>query len=88
MSDENVKLKPFPTFQSDKEAEDFVDNADLSEYDFSGFKPMKFELRRKDKQINLRMPEPMVEAVKARAKERGIPYQRFIREAIEKALAG
>jgi predicted DNA binding CopG/RHH family protein len=32
------------------------------------------------------MPESLVRAVKARAAERGIPYQRFIREAIEKAL--
>ncbi|MCP3701872.1 MAG: hypothetical protein GY954_02950, partial [Alteromonas sp.] len=37
-------------------------------------------------QINMRMPENLIEAVKAKAKLRGIPYQRFIRETLEKAL--
>jgi predicted DNA binding CopG/RHH family protein len=32
------------------------------------------------------MPEGLVKAIKDRAKARGIPYQRFIREALEKAL--
>lgn len=85
-SDNSRKLKKFPRFETDEEAERFVDEADLSEYDFSGFKPMRFEIKRKDKQINIRMPEDMLDAVKARAKERNIPYQRFIREAIEQAL--
>lgn len=87
MSDSGRALKPLPTFRTDKEAEDFVDNADLTEYDLSGGRFMRFELRRKDKQINIRMPEDMLDAVKARAKARDIPYQRFIREAIEDALS-
>lgn len=86
MSGSETKLKPLPTFRTDKEAEDFVDNADLREYDLSGGRFVRFELRRKDRQVNLRMPQDMLDAVKARAKARDIPYQRFIREAIEKAL--
>lgn len=86
MSSSETKLKPLPTFRTDKEAEDFVDNADLTEYDLSGGRFVRFELRRKDRQVNLRMPQDMLDAVKARAKARDIPYQRFIREAIEKAL--
>jgi predicted DNA binding CopG/RHH family protein len=31
-------------------------------------------------QINMRVPKPLLAAVKARAKARGIPYTRFIRE--------
>lgn len=41
-------LKPFPRFATDEEAEHFVDTADLSEYDFSGFRPMRFEFEPKD----------------------------------------
>ncbi|MBU4527765.1 MAG: BrnA antitoxin family protein [Hoeflea sp.] len=78
--------KQFPRFDSDAEAERFVDTADLSEYDLSQFKPMRFEIEKKTKQINLRMPESLVDALKARAKQRNIPYQRLIREAIENAL--
>jgi predicted DNA binding CopG/RHH family protein len=79
--------KTLPHFATDEEAERFVDEADLTEYDLSGGRPMPFEFERKTVQINMRMPESLVRAVKARAAERGIPYQRFIREAIEKMLS-
>lgn len=79
--------KQFPTFKTDAEAEQFVESADLSEYDFSGFQPVRFEFERKTAQINMRMPAALLEAVKAKAKARGVPYQRFIRETLERALA-
>ena len=79
--------KKFPDFNTDEEAEAFVANADLSEYDFSDMVPMRFELRRKDKSINLRLPEQLLNEVRSRAERAGMPYQRFIRMALEKALA-
>lgn len=78
--------KAFPVFEDDEAAEKFVDEADLSQYDMSGFKPVRYEFEKKTKQVNLRMPESLLEALKARAKERNIPYQRLIREAVESAL--
>ena len=78
--------KRIPAFKSDKEAESFVETADLTEYDLSGAKPTRFEFERKDARVNMRMPEPLLKAVKSRAKSRGIPYQRFIREALEQAV--
>jgi len=78
--------KKFPKFKTDAEAEAFVETADLSKYDFSDMVPMRFELRRKDKSISLRLPERLLDAVRVNAKRVGIPYQRFIRLAIEKAL--
>jgi predicted DNA binding CopG/RHH family protein len=79
--------KKIPTFKTDKEAERFVDTADLSEYDLSGFKPIHFEFERKTAQLNMRVPKPLLDAVKKRARARGIPYTRFIREAVERALS-
>ena len=79
-------LKSLPQLKSDEEAKRFVDTADLTEYDLSGFKRMPFEFEPKSAQVNLRMPESLLKAVKARAKKRGIPYQRFIRETLERAL--
>ena len=79
-------LKSFPEFKSDAEAEAFVENADLTAYDLSNFTPVRFEFEKKTAQVNLRMPEGLVKAIKDRARARGIPYQRFIREALEKAL--
>ena len=80
------KLKTLPEFKTDREAEKFVDTADLSEYDLSGFKPVRFEFQKKEARINMRMPEALLAAVRSRADERGMPYQRFIREALERAI--
>ena len=41
-----AETKPMPSLRSDAEAEEFVETADLSEYDLSGFKPMRFEVER------------------------------------------
>jgi len=81
-----TKLKKLPTFRTDEEAERFVDEADLTEYDLSGGKLVRFELKPKDASINLRLPLPLLDAVRARAKRAGMPYQRFIRLALERAV--
>jgi predicted DNA binding CopG/RHH family protein len=49
-------------------------------------RPMRFELRRKDKTVSLRLPGPLLDAVRQRAERAGMPYQRFIRMAVERAL--
>jgi predicted DNA binding CopG/RHH family protein len=79
--------RKIPSFESDAEAEHFVETADLTEYDLSGAQPVQFEFEKKAARVNMRLPEPLLEAVKERAKARGIPYQRFIREALERAVA-
>jgi predicted DNA binding CopG/RHH family protein len=78
--------KKVPRLKTDREAEVFLDQ-DLSNLDFSLFKTARFEFEKKDEQINMRIPKPLLAAVKARAKERGIPYTRLIRETLEKAMA-
>ena len=79
-------LKVLPRLKSDEAAERFVETADLRDYDLTGFRPAQFEFERKSTQVNLRMPEGLLKAVKERARKRGIPYQRFIRETLERAL--
>lgn len=64
---DNDKRKPLPRLTTDEEAERFVDEADLSEYDLSGFKPMQFEFEKKSARVNMRLPEPLLDAVKAKA---------------------
>jgi predicted DNA binding CopG/RHH family protein len=80
--------KPIPTFNSDQEAEDFVAEADLTDYDLSGGQVVRFELRPKDKTINLRLPESLLSAVRRQAEKAGMPYQRYIRIALEQAVGG
>lgn len=78
--------KKIPIFKTDEEAEEFVETADLSEYDLSQFKPVRFEFEKKTARVNMRLPETLLRAVKERASARGVPYQRFIREALEDAV--
>jgi predicted DNA binding CopG/RHH family protein len=78
--------KKIPAFKTDTEAETFVDTADLTEYALSGGKPVRFEFEKKDSRVNMRLPETLLDAVRRSARKRGIPYQRFIREALEHAV--
>ncbi len=79
--------KKLPAFKNDKEAENFLDQ-DLSDYiSAENFAPFQFEFRPKQKSVNLRISEELLNAVRAVAHRRGIPYQRFIRQTLESALA-
>ena len=80
------KLKKLPKLRSDKEAEAFVANSDLTEYDLSGGEIVRFEFQPKSERVNMRLPRPLLEAVKATAAKAGVPYQRFIRQALETAV--
>jgi predicted DNA binding CopG/RHH family protein len=71
--------------KTDRQAEAFLAQ-DLSNLDFSQFKPARFEFEKKDGQVNMRVPKPLLAAVKAWAKARGIPCTRFIRETLERAM--
>lgn len=79
--------KRIPDFTSDPEAAAFVEKADLSDYDFADFKPFSFEFEPKSKSVTMRLPETLLDAVKARAAEQGVPYQRLIRQTLEREVA-
>ena len=87
MSSNTGKLKPMPSLSSDEQAEEFVDTADLSTYDLSGFRPMRFEIQNKTAALNLRLPQGLLDAIKLKAKSKGIPYTRYVRMLIEQDLA-
>ena len=80
--------KKFYDFKSDKEAEDFVDTADLSEYDFSDFKRVRFEQVESVTHIDVDIPERVLDAVKGKAATRGMSYTSYIRELIERDVEG
>jgi predicted DNA binding CopG/RHH family protein len=78
-------MKTVPIMTTDAEAEAFLDQ-DLSDLDFSQFRPMTWETAAKDARINMRVPGALMAALKAKAAQRGIPYQRLIRELLEKGV--
>ena len=79
--------KLLPRITTDEEAEAFLAE-DLSEYDFSQFKRHHFEFEKKEAQVNMRVPQPLLDAVKDKAKARGMPYTRYIRLLMEQDIAG
>ena len=78
--------KQLPILKTDAEAEKFVATADLSEYDLSSFKKVHFEIKPKDAAISLKLPAELLAAVKIKAKQEGIPYNRLIRKALEREI--
>jgi predicted DNA binding CopG/RHH family protein len=77
-----------PSLPSDEAAEAFVADADLTEYDLSGFKPMRFEIEPKSAALNMRLPTSLLAALKAKAKAKGVPYTRYVRMLLETDVAG
>lgn len=82
----NDKPKAWPSLPTDEAAEDFVTNADLSEYDWSSAEPISHEFAQKSARVNMRMPESQLNLIKAEAEKRGMKYQRFMREMIERGM--
>jgi predicted DNA binding CopG/RHH family protein len=78
--------RKIPRLTTDEEAEAFLDQ-DLSDLDFSQFKPAHFEFEKKSERVNMRVPKPLLDALKERARHRGIPYTRFIRELMEREIS-
>lgn len=79
--------KSVPHFTTDEEAEAFLEQ-DLSDLDLSQFKPVKFEFSPKAAQLNMRLPLSLLDAVKNKAKEQGVPYTRYIRQLLEHDISG
>jgi predicted DNA binding CopG/RHH family protein len=77
------KLKPFPKFAGD---------AELSQYDLmAGALPRdewfaQAEELYKYARVTLRLPRSVVDAYKAKAQVRRMPYQRLMRLQLQKAL--
>jgi predicted DNA binding CopG/RHH family protein len=74
-----------PIMTTDEEAEAFLAQ-DLSNLDYSQFKPVTFEFLPKTEKVNLRIPSSLLSAIKKRAQRAKIPYQRYIRHLLERDL--
>ena len=78
-------MKKIQEIKNDQEAEILL-SKNLSGLDFLQFKPVSFEYKPKTKQVSLRISEGLLQAVKKKADDEGISYQRYIRKAVEQSL--
>ena len=78
--------KSIPNFKNDKQAEKFLEQ-DLTDYlQKSNFRPASFEFLPKDEKVNLRVSAMLLEAIKQRAEEQSMPYQKLIRQILEREV--
>jgi predicted DNA binding CopG/RHH family protein len=78
-------MKPLPVLCSDEEAEAFVSDADLTEYDLSEMVAVRFERTVGSGVVVL--PDDLLAASRRKAAHLGMPLDAFVRAAIERALA-
>lgn len=78
--------RKWPVLTSDAEAEEFVETADLSEFDFSEMVPVSFEFEKKAAALNMRIPQSLLDALKAKAAAKGVPFTRYVRMLIEQDM--
>jgi predicted DNA binding CopG/RHH family protein len=78
--------RKLPRLKSDRAAAAFVETADLTQYYLGVMAPIRFEFSKKEARVNMRLPSELLSAVKEAASEAGMPYQRFIRHALERAV--
>lgn len=86
--------KELPKFESDEALAHFLENNDLSEYMTKEnlvsarvhFDTARFEELPKTENVNLRCSAPLLQAVKDKAAQQGINYQKFIRRVLEVAV--
>jgi predicted DNA binding CopG/RHH family protein len=48
---------------------------------------MHFEIEPKSAALNMRLPASLLDAVKAKAKAKGIPYTRYVRALLEEDVS-
>jgi len=75
------KLKPVPTFKTEREEQEFWDTADTAEYfDFDKAESVLFpNLKPTTTTISIRLPDWMIARLKSLANARDIPYQSLLK---------
>ncbi len=82
------QLKPVPKFRSESEERAFWETHDSSEYvDWSKAQPIALpNLKPSTKTISLRLPQHLLDSIKAAANARDVPYQSLIKVWLQEKL--
>lgn len=81
--------KPIPAFRSEDEERDFWATADSTEYfDWSKARRVVFpNLKPSTATISLRLPQGMLDELKALANQRDVPYQSLLKVFLSERIA-
>lgn len=81
-----VMSKRLPRMKTDKSVKRIIKKNVAEIISKENFQNASFEFEPKNKSITLRVSNKLLDAVQTSAKQRGINYQKLIREAIEQFL--
>ena len=84
------RLKSIPEFASEDEEREFWEQNDSSDYiDWNQAQPVVMpKLKPTTKTISLRLPQHLLDSIKAAANARDIPYQSLIKVWLQEKLHG
>ena len=84
------QLKAIPKFANEKEERKFWEQNDSSDYlDWNEAQPVVMpNLKPTTKTISLRLPQHMLDSIKAAANARDVPYQSLIKVWLQEKLHG
>jgi len=84
------RLKSIPEFASEDEERKFWEQNDSSDYiDWSQAQPVVMpKLKPTTKTISLRLPQHLLDSIKAAANARDVPYQSLIKVWLQEKLHG
>ncbi|HET9114174.1 MAG TPA: BrnA antitoxin family protein [Burkholderiales bacterium] len=84
----NKQLKPIPKFANDAEEQAIWDKVDSTDYlDWSkAHKAVLPNLKPTTKTISLRLPQHLLDSIKAAANSRDVPYQSLIKVWLQEKL--
>ena len=77
-----------PRFKDEDEERDFWDKIDITEY-FDPKDVMRYifpNLKRTNKAISIRLPEPLIEEAKEKAHKLDVPYQKLMQEVLQHGI--
>ncbi len=82
------KLKKIPKFKSEDEERNFWSNSDSIDYlDWKASKKVTFSnLKPSTKTISIRLPESMLDEIKALANKQDVPYQSLIKIILKERI--
>lgn len=87
MKKKSIPKKKMPRLRTDEEAEAFL-MQDMRPYLHKGnLVKVTFEFEPKTEKVNVRMTPSLLKRLKQRAKKANMPYQRYMRQILEHALA-
>ena len=84
------RLKSIPEFASEDEEREFWEKNDSSDYiDWNQAQPVVMpKLKPTTKTISLRLPQHLLDSIKAAANARDVPYQSLIKVWLQEKLQG